>query len=114
MVNLLVVDSPQSLADGEIDARAGPGGVALVQSGDGRKNIEKPWPEEIDEWTHFLHGPDNNAVAEDTRVEPPRYLQWVSGPALGTQPRSPLQRQRRRVGRRPDVLHRRRRARSPR
>ena len=32
---------------------------------------------EIDEWTHYLHGPDNNAVADDTRVGPPRYMQWV-------------------------------------
>ena len=40
----------------------------------------KPWPKDIDEWTHFLHGPDNNAVANDTRIEPPRHMQWVAGP----------------------------------
>ena len=47
------------------------------------KKRTKPWPAGIDEWTHYLHGPDNNAVAEDTVVEPPRYMQWVSGPRWG-------------------------------
>ena len=30
--------------------------------------ITKAWPEQIDEWTHFLHGPDGNPVAQDTIV----------------------------------------------
>jgi outer membrane protein assembly factor BamB len=83
LVNLMIVDSPEGLAGGEIIRVLAPGGVALVKSADGRQKIEKPWPKEIDQWTHFLHGPDNNAVAEDTHVEPPRYLQWVSGPRWG-------------------------------
>ncbi|GAG31683.1 unnamed protein product, partial [marine sediment metagenome] len=29
---------------------------------------------------HFLHGADNNAVARDTVVGPPRRFQWISGP----------------------------------
>ena len=37
-------------------------------------------PKAIDEWTHYLHGPGNNAVAQDDRVGPPRSLQWKSGP----------------------------------
>ena len=40
----------------------------------------KPRPAEIDDWTHFLHGPTNNAVADDSVVGPPRQLQWVGGP----------------------------------
>ncbi len=28
----------------------------------------KPWPAEIDEWTHFLHNASGNAVSKDTRV----------------------------------------------
>ena len=83
MVNLMIVDSPEGIADGEIMRVLAPKGVALVKSADGRKQVHKPWPKEIDQWTHFLHGPDNNAVAEDTRVEPPRYVQWVSGPRWG-------------------------------
>jgi outer membrane protein assembly factor BamB len=83
MVNLLVVDQLLSLSDEEIQRVLAPGGVALVQSDGDYRRFEKPWPAEIDQWTHFLHGPDNNAVARDTQVQPPRYLQWVSGPRWG-------------------------------
>jgi len=41
----------------------------------------KPYPKEMDEWPQRLHGPDNNCVASDTVVGPPRHVQWVSGPA---------------------------------
>ncbi|MEA3368152.1 MAG: hypothetical protein U9R68_08570, partial [Planctomycetota bacterium] len=40
----------------------------------------KPWPPDIDEWTHYLHGPDGNPVARDTVVGPPRRYQWTSEP----------------------------------
>ena len=40
----------------------------------------KPWPDAIDEWTHYLHGPDNNAVADDELVASPLHVQWVGGP----------------------------------
>jgi len=57
-----------------------PNGVAYVKrNGEWTKTI-KPRSGTIDEWTHFLHGPDNNAVAGDRVVGIPRSLQWVSGP----------------------------------
>ena len=40
----------------------------------------KPWPKEIDQWTHYLHGADNNAVAHDSVVGPPKSVQWLEGP----------------------------------
>ncbi|MBN2316647.1 MAG: PQQ-binding-like beta-propeller repeat protein [Sedimentisphaerales bacterium] len=40
----------------------------------------KPWPKEIDEWTHYLHGADGNPVAQDRVVAPPKHFQWVSDP----------------------------------
>ncbi|MHC4435557.1 MAG: outer membrane protein assembly factor BamB family protein, partial [Planctomycetota bacterium] len=46
----------------------------------GWDRVVKPWPREIDEWTHFLHGPDNNAVAQDNIVGVPRHVQWIGGP----------------------------------
>jgi len=57
-----------------------PGGVAFVKQGDAWQKTTKPWPADIDEWTHALHGPDNNAVAHDTVVGPPRHLQWIADP----------------------------------
>jgi len=80
MVNLLIVESPSDLTRDEIMRVLAPLGVAYVKSDGGWKKTAKPWPKEIDQWTHFLHGPDNNAVADDTRVAPPRHLQWVAGP----------------------------------
>ena len=40
----------------------------------------KPVPSDVDEWTHYLHSPGNNAVANDMQVGPPRQLQWKGGP----------------------------------
>jgi len=76
MVNLVVVERPDTVAPAEIMRVLAPGGVAMVG---GRKTV-KPRPAEIDEWTHYLHGADNNAVAADTVVAPPRRLQWQARP----------------------------------
>ena len=82
LVNLIVVSDAYGQAPTKEIARVlAPGGVALMEDGaDLVRMQEKPWPAEIDEWTHYLHGPDNNAVAQDTTVGPPRHLQWVGGP----------------------------------
>jgi len=40
----------------------------------------KPWPAEIDQWTHYCHGPDSNPVARDKLVGPPVHYQWTAGP----------------------------------
>jgi len=79
LVNLVVSEGPTSVPRAEVLRVLAPLGVALI---DGRKTV-KPWPKEIDEWSHFLHGPDNNAVAADTRIDVPRSIQWVSGPRWG-------------------------------
>ncbi len=75
-VNLVVAERPGKVARAEIMRVLAPGGVAIVS---GTKTV-KPRPANIDEWTHYLHGPDNNAVAADTVVGPPRRLQWQAGP----------------------------------
>ncbi len=76
MVNLLVADSLGKVPQSEVLRVLAPGGRAIV----GGEELAKPRPENIDEWTHYLHGPDNNAVANDTVVGPPRRLQWQGGP----------------------------------
>ena len=82
LVNLLVIsDSGFQMPETEVMRVLAPLGVAYVKGADGKwAKTVKPWPKEIDEWTHFLHGPDNNAVAHDTRVGPPKSMQWVAGP----------------------------------
>jgi len=76
LVNLVIVEPGARVPENEILRVLVPGGVAMK---DGRK-IVKPWPDAIDQWTHFLHGPDNNAVARDRRVDVPRSIQWVAEP----------------------------------
>jgi len=77
LVNLLVADELGDVPMAEVMRVLAPLGVAMIGS---RKTV-KPWPQEIDEWPQYLHGADNNAVAHDTIVGPPRHLQWVSEPA---------------------------------
>ena len=55
-----------------------PGGVAYWRHNGAWAKTVKPRPADIDEWTHYLHGPDNNAVAADKEVGEPRYLQWLA------------------------------------
>ncbi|NQU23799.1 MAG: PQQ-binding-like beta-propeller repeat protein [Candidatus Nealsonbacteria bacterium] len=80
LVNLLVAEDPQAVPMDEILRVLAPGGVACVRTGGAWQKTVKPWPDAIDQWTHFLHGPDNNAVAEDTVVGPPRRMQWLAAP----------------------------------
>jgi outer membrane protein assembly factor BamB len=40
----------------------------------------KPQLQGTDEWEQHYHGADNNAVAQDTVVGPPRRYQWLGGP----------------------------------
>jgi outer membrane protein assembly factor BamB len=80
VVNLLVVEGPALPPMEEIMRVLTPLGVACVREGNGWRKTVKPWPESIDEWTHWLHGADGNPVAHDTVVGPPRRVQWISSP----------------------------------
>ncbi|MFW6162599.1 MAG: PQQ-binding-like beta-propeller repeat protein [Planctomycetota bacterium] len=80
LVNLLVVSEAYGVSRDEMLRVLAPGGAACVPQ-DGRwQAIAKPRPDAMDEWTHYLHGPDNNAVAHDAAVGPPRRLQWLGSP----------------------------------
>jgi len=79
LVNLLVVSDPYQVSPDEMLRVLAPGGAVFFLRGEGEKLV-KPWPDNIDQWTHYLHGPDNNAVAHDTVVGPPRHMQWLAAP----------------------------------
>jgi outer membrane protein assembly factor BamB len=76
VVNLLVLGPGHGIAPAEIQRILTPGGVAW----DGNAKTVKAVPEETDEWTHYLHGPDNNAVSEDEVVSYPYHTQWAGYP----------------------------------
>jgi len=80
-VNLVVVSSSKpNIASEEILRVLAPEGVAFVRGQSDWRKIEKPRPTEIDSWTHFLHGPDNNPVAVDTVVGRPFHMCWNGEP----------------------------------
>ena len=81
LVNLLVAEQLGSVSREEVLRVLVPGGVALLRDAEGAwKLTRKPWPKDIDEWSHFLHDATGNSVADDEVVAPPRHLQWVGSP----------------------------------
>ena len=81
LVNLIVAEDLGKTPMEEVMRVLAPGGVAYVKSTGAWAKTTKPRPKEIDEWTHYLHDPGNNAVAHDSVVGPPRHLQWVGSPS---------------------------------
>ena len=79
-VNLLVVEDAGSVAADEAMRVLAPRGTVVVREQDAWPSTVKPWPKEMGEWTHWLHGPDGNAVAADRLAGPPRRWQWMAGP----------------------------------
>lgn len=92
VVNLIVIrDTEIRIRDGEIVRVLAPRGIAIGEEGppipypgsrieNGFMKFANAVPPEIDDWTHYLHGPNNNAVAKDSVVGPPRHLKWTGGP----------------------------------
>ena len=81
VVNLLVVSAnPAGVSLDEMKRVLAPRGVLCEGSAGAWKKSVTPWPDRIDEWTHYLHDASGNAVAKDTVVGPPRSLRWNGGP----------------------------------
>jgi len=95
IVNLLLIETPANLTAREIERVLTPRGVALIKSDsallktsglkktgqlDGWAEYTKPWPETIDQWTHFLYDASGNAVSRDKKVGHPRRMQWWAPP----------------------------------
>ena len=79
-VNLLVAEDLGEVSLDEVQRVLVPEGVAYFKKDGSWTKVVKPRPAEIDEWTHYFHGPSGNAVAQDTVVGPPRRMQWVGSP----------------------------------
>ena len=80
LINLVVVTRQGGVPVEELTRVLAPGGAACIREDGQWRKLVKPWPKNIDTWTHFLHDASNNAVADDTAVGPPRHLQWVAPP----------------------------------
>lgn len=80
LINLAVVEDLALVPDAEVMRVLAPGGVMCRREGGAWKRSVKPWPDGIDEWSHFLHDSGNNAVARDREVGPARSLRWIADP----------------------------------
>ena len=79
LVNLVFSEDLGRTPMSEVMRVLAPRGVAWV----GGKKTVKPWPSQMSEWTHYLNGPENNAVAADPAIGPPRSLRWSGPPRWG-------------------------------
>ena len=76
LVNVVVVEDQGLVSDEEILRVLVPNGVVLKRGTDRHwQKTVKPRPENIDEWSHYLHDASGNAVAHDDVVNSPRHLQ---------------------------------------
>jgi len=95
LVNLIVAEDCRGVAPAELYRVLAPNGVVLSKhplqiegldftvghSGvPGWTKAVKNWPARMDEWTHWLHGPDGNAVSTDAMPAFPKRLQWQQPP----------------------------------
>ena len=80
LVNLVVSEDLGRISMSEVMRVLSPNGVAYIKKSGRWTKTVKPWPKEIDEWTHYLHDASNNAVAHDSVIGPPRRMQWVGSP----------------------------------
>jgi len=80
LVNLVVSQDIGKISMDEVMRVLAPRGIAYIKRGGQWEKMIKPWPDRIDEWTHFLHDAAGNAVAKDTIVGPPRQMQWIAEP----------------------------------
>jgi outer membrane protein assembly factor BamB len=80
LANLVVAEEIEEVPMAEVMRVLAPKGVAYIRrDGEWTKTV-KPWPDEIDEWTHWRHDATGNPVAHDRVVGPPRRMQWVGSP----------------------------------
>ena len=108
-VNLLVAEDLGGVPMEEVLRVLAPKGVAYVRSGGQWTKTVKPWPKEIDEWTHYLHDPGQRRGPRLGR--PPAVPHAMARrPALFAAPRSHVGHQRDGFGQRAELLHLRRSA----
>jgi len=80
LASMIVVVDPMGVSQNEMLRALRPGGQLLVSDKGKWRRTLKPRPDGMDDWTHWRHGPDRNAVSKDTLVDVPGRLQWLFTP----------------------------------
>ena len=102
MVNAVILQSPRKVPLAEVHRILTPGGILQVAPGigigetnlkaagfdtikrskDEAFNCRKPWPKNMDDWSHPRHAANGNAVSGDTAVGPPERIRLQCFPLL--------------------------------
>jgi len=80
LASLVVCEDVSAVSPGELMRVVRPFGAVVVKKNGKWKATFKPRQPGTDEWQQHYHGADNNAVAQDIMVGPPRRYQWVGEP----------------------------------
>ncbi|MFO7965239.1 MAG: PQQ-binding-like beta-propeller repeat protein [Desulfobacterales bacterium] len=80
LVNLLVAEDLGGVSMDEVMRVLCPDGVALIKNTNAWEKMVKPRPEDMDEWTHYLHDVDGNMVSQDKQIGPLKHFQWIGSP----------------------------------
>ncbi|MHC4177869.1 MAG: outer membrane protein assembly factor BamB family protein [Planctomycetota bacterium] len=80
LATLVVCEDSGAVPAGELMRVLRPYGAAAVKRGGKWTVTVKPQLPGTDQWEQHYHGADNNAVAKDTVVGPPRRYQWLGEP----------------------------------
>jgi len=79
---LIAVGGASKLSEAEALRVLRPQGRALL----GQRELVKPVPDGMDDWSHPYHGPDNNPLSQDRLVRAPYMTQFLADPRYGPAP----------------------------
>lgn len=70
----IVVTNSEVLSKAKLEAA----GFDSISTAGSNLIAQKPWPKEMDVWSHPRHAADGNAVSGDTLVGPPERVRWIA------------------------------------
>jgi len=79
---LIAVGEATGISESEAIRVLHPQGKAIL----GRKELIKPFPEGVDDWSHPYHGPDNNPQSKDRIARAPYLTHFLSDPRYAPVP----------------------------
>ena len=82
LADAIGVTADVDVPDAEVLRVLRPQGKATVR----KRQLTKPLPEGIDDWSHVYHGPDNNPQSRDTTVRGELTTQFIAGPTFSPMP----------------------------
>jgi len=80
LATLVICEAPGAVPSGELSRVLRPHGALVVKRGGKWTVTVKPAQPGTDQWEQHYRGADNNAVAQDSVVGPPRRYQWLGEP----------------------------------